>query len=255
MKKILLVFGIIVLIPFFVLGFYFLESVYYEAMDYKAEKATIKYLEEKYGERFKIDDVQYEKILGDEGGGYTLYAHPIKKSEFSIQIFASERYQVIGDDYKESKWGYQYKQEIVQVIEPIFPETSTIYAYGSFTEEIEEQYQFKDSYQTIFNENPLQNFERLNIFNFNRIFEKEKELERLYKVLEVFMGRKVGRFQIELNYYPKELSGKLKGKSDPNQFENEHRDEIFYICRISSEDLQENPISSPGDIEPFCRKM
>lgn len=254
MKKVLLIIGLIVILPFLMLGFYFLESVYYEAMGYKAEKAAIEYLEEKYRERFKIDDVKYEKILGDEGGGYTLYAHPINNNEISIQISASEKYQVLSEDYKEGNWGNQYKQEIVQLIEPIFPQIGIIYAYGSFPEELEEKYQFEESYQTIFNENPLQNFERLNIFNFKEPFEKEMELKNIYDVLEIFKGRKVGRFQIEVNYYPKVLLGKLRGKIDPNQFENQHREEILYYCRITKEDVQEKPISSPGDIEEFCRQ-
>lgn len=255
MKKALLIIGLIVLLPFLMLGFFFLESVYYEAMGFKAEKAALKYLDEKYGEDFEIDDVEYAKALGDEGGNYTLHAHPVEKREISFRIEASEKYKVTRDDYKESKWGEQFRKEMVQMFQPLFQDTGRVYAYGSFPEEVVDQYGIRDSYQSIFNENPLQSYERIHILNFEEPFEKEKELNRVYQLWEMVKDRQFKNNNIVVNYYPKELLEKVNTYSDLNQFENEHRKEMTYICRFSKEEAQKKPITSPGDFEAFCRKL
>jgi hypothetical protein len=76
MKKALLIIGIIVglvvISPFLLLGIYALDFVYYDANDDKADKAALEYLEDKYGESFENDDVEYNHILGDNEGSYIL---------------------------------------------------------------------------------------------------------------------------------------------------------------------------------------
>ncbi|MEH7248019.1 hypothetical protein V7114_14675 [Neobacillus niacini] len=256
MKKIFIIVGLIVLVPFLPLGFYFVESVYYEAMDFKAEKAALEYLEEKYDEHFVIDEVGYAKVLGDEGGGYTLQAHPVGNGAISFTVGANEKYQVTRDDYKESKWENDFSKEMVQRVESLFPGSGKIYAYGSFPEEIVDRYSIDESYQFIIDENPLQSFERIHIVNFEEPFEKETELKKIYELWEMVKDRPVNNNNIEINYYPRDLFRKLNtSTSDLNQFENQNREEMFYFCRISKDAVQEKPISSPEDIEGFCREL
>jgi hypothetical protein len=259
MKKVLLIIGIlvglVVLSPFLLLGVYALDFVYYGANDDKVEKAALVYLEDKYGERFKIDDVEYNKALGDDEGAYTLSVHPVANPDITFGVEASEKYQVIGDYYKENNWSDQFRKEMLPVIEPIFQGTGEPYAYGSFPEEIEERYRFEDSYQKIYNENPLQSYERIHILNFDDTFDKEKELQRIYQLWENVKDRQFRDNNIEIDYYPKELKNKIKTYPDLNEFENKHRQEMIYTCRFSKQETQNKPITSPGDIEAYCRQM
>lgn len=259
MKKVLLIIGIlvglVVFLPFLLLGVYALDFVYYGANEDKAEKATLKYLEEKYGERFEIDDVEYNKILGDEEGNYTLSVHPVASPETTFGVDTTEKYQVIRDSYKESNWSEQFRKEMVPLIKPIFQSTGEYYVYGSFPNEIEERYRFEDSYQTIYNENPHQSYERIHILNFEDSFDKEKEFQRIYQLWENVKDRQYKDNNIEIEYYPKDLKNKLKTSSDLNQFENEHRQEKTYICRFSKQETQDKPITTPADIGVFCRQM
>jgi hypothetical protein len=259
MKKVLLIIGIlvglVVLSPLLLLGVYAFDFVYYGANEGKAEKAALEYLEEKYGERFEIEDVGYNKILGDEEGDFTLSVHPAASPDTTFRVEITEKYQVIRDYYKEQNWSDQFRKEMVPIIEPIFQGTGEPYAYGSFPEEIEERYRFEDNYQTIYNENPLQSYERIHILNFDDTFDKEKELLRIYQLWEKVKDRQYNDNNIEIDYYPKELSEKHDTYSDLNQFENEHRDEKFYFCRFSNEEVRKASITSPGEFEAFCRQL
>jgi len=259
MKKVLLIIGIlvglVVLSPFLLLGVYALDFVYYDANDNKAEKAALKYLEEKYGERFEIDDVEYNKILGDDEGAYTLSVHPVANPDITFGVDTTEKYQVIRDQYKENNWSEQFRKEMVPLIEPIFKGTGEFYVYGSFPSELEEQYRFEDSYQTIYNENPHQSYERIHLLNFDDTFDKEKEFQRNYQLWENIKDRKFSDNNIEIDYYPKALKKKLKTYPGLNEFENEHRQEKIYNCRFSKQETQDKPITTPGDIEAFCRQM
>ncbi|MDQ0973963.1 hypothetical protein QFZ31_003841 [Neobacillus niacini] len=259
MKKVLLIIGIgvglVVISPFLLLGVYALDFVYYDANDNKAEKAALKYLEGKYGERFEIDDVEYNKILGDDEGAYTLSVHPVASPDTNFGVDTTEKYQVTRDGYKESNWSNQFRKEMVPIIDPIFKSTGEYYVYGSFFSEIEERYQFEDSYQTIYNENPNQSYERIHILNFDDTFDKEKEFQRIYQLWENVKDRQYQNNSIEIDYYPKGLKKKIKTYPDLNEFENEHRQEMTYTCRFSKQETQEKPITTPGDIETFCRPM
>ncbi|MDF2788505.1 MAG: murein transglycosylase [Neobacillus sp.] len=259
MKKVLLIIGIgvglVVLSPFLLLGVYALDFVYYGANDDKAEKAALEYLEEKYSERFEIDDVEYNKILGDDEGDYTLTVHPVANPDITFGVDTSEKYQVIRDSFKENNWSEQFRKEMVPLIEPIFKGTGEFYVYGSFPSEIEEQYRFEDSYQTIYNENPHQSYERIHILNFDDTFDREKEFQRIYQLWEGVKDRRFSDNNIEIDYYPNELKEKLKTYPDLKEFENEHRQEMTYTCRFSKQETQEKPITIPGDIEAFCRQM
>lgn len=259
MKKVLLVIGIlvglVVLSPFLLLGVYALDFVYYDANDDKVEKAALEYLEDKYGERFNVDDVEYNKALGDDEGAYTLSVHPVANSDITFGVDASEKYQVTGDSYKESNWSDQFRKEMLPIILPIFQGTGELYAYASFPEEIKERYRFEDSYQKIYEENPLQSNERIYIVNFEDTFEKEKELQRIYQLWENVKDRQFRDNTIEIDYYPKKLKKKIKTYPDLNEFENKHWQEMTYTCRFSKQGTQEKPITSPGDIEGYCRQM
>jgi hypothetical protein len=255
MRIVLIIIGLIVLSPFLMLGVYSLDFIYYGANDHKAEKAALEYLEDKYAEDFEVDDVEYNKVLGDDEGGYTLQVHPLKKTEITIRVDVTEKYQVTRDNYKESKWGYEFRKEMVPIIEPIFQDTGKNYVYGSFPEELEKQYQFEDSYQTIYYENPLQSFERIHILNFVEPFEKEKELTKIYQLWELVKDREVRDTNIEINYYPNGLLKDFDSYPDLNQFENENRKEMFYLCRFSKEEVRKKPISTPSDVEEFCREL
>lgn len=259
MKKLLIIIGIlaglVVISPFLLLGVYALDFVYYEANNDKAEKAALEYLEEKYGERFVIDEVEYNKVLGDDEGDYSLSVHPAARPDITFGVDTTEKYQVIRDSYKESNWSAQFRKEMIPIIEPIFQGTGVYYVYGSFYSEIEERYQFEDSYQTIYNENPHQSFESLHIINFDDTFDKEKEFQRIYQLWETVKDRQYSDNNIKIDYYPKDLKKKLKTESDLNEFENEYRQEMTHTCRFSKQETQYKPITSPGDIEAFCRQM
>jgi hypothetical protein len=255
MRIVLIIIGLIVLSPFLMLGVYSLDFIYYGANDHKAEKAALEYLEDKYAEDFEVDDVEYNKVLGDDEGGYTLQLHPLNEPEITISVHVTEKYQVTRDNYKESKWGYEFRKEMVPIIEPIFQDTGKIYVYGSFPEELEKQYQFEDSYQTIYNENPLQSYERIHIVNFVEPFEKEKELAKIYQLWELVKDREVRDTNIEINYYPNGLLKGFDSYPDLNQFENENRKEMFYLCRFSKEEVRKKPISTPSDLEEYCREL
>jgi hypothetical protein len=259
MKKALLIIGIIVglvvISPFLLLGVYALDFVYYDANDDKAKKAALEYLEEKYGERFEIDDVEYNHILGDDEGSYILSVHPEARPNITFGVDTTEKYQVTRDGYKESNWSNQFRKEMIPIIEPLFKGTGEYYVYGSFSSEIEERYEFEDSYQTIYQENPHQSYERIHILNFDDTFDKEKEFQRIYQLWETVKDRQNRDNNIEIEYYPKELKKKLKTYPDLNEFENEHRQEITYTCRFSKQGVQDKPITSPGEIEAYCRQM
>jgi hypothetical protein len=259
MKKVFLVIGIIVglvvLSPLLALGVYSLDLFYYEANNEKAQKAAIEFLEKKYKERFKVEEVEYSKALGDDEGYYTLQVTPLENPEITISVDTTEDYQVTTDNYKESEWTEQFRKEMVSQITPIFQGAGKIYAYGSFPEEIVEKYVLEDSYHTIYSANPHQSFERIHIVSFNDSFEKEDELKKIYQLWELTKDRKFKDNSIEVNYYPKELSKELGTNSDLNQFENEHQEEMFHFCRFSNEQAQNKPITSPEDFEAFCRKL
>jgi hypothetical protein len=259
MKKALLIIGIIVglvvISPFLLLGIYALDFVYYDANDDKAEKAALEYLEDKYGESFENDDVEYNHILGDNEGSYILSVHPEARPDITFGVDTTEKYQVTRDGYKESNWSNQFRKEMIPIIEPLFQGTGEYYVYGSFPSEIEERYEFEDSYQTIYQENPHQSYERIHILNFDDTFDKEKEFQRIYQLWETVKDRQNRDNNIEIEYYPKELKKKLKTYPDLNQFENEHRQEITYTCRFSKQGVQDKPITSPGEIEAYCRQM
>jgi hypothetical protein len=90
MKKVLLIIGIlaglVVISPFLLLGVYALDFVYYGANEEKAEKAALEYLEDKYGQQFEIDEVEYTKILGDQEGDYTLSVHPVASPDITFGV-------------------------------------------------------------------------------------------------------------------------------------------------------------------------
>lgn len=259
MKKVLLVIGIlvglVVLSPFLLLGVYALDFVYYDANDDKVEKAALEYLEDKYGERFKVDDVEYNKALGDDKGAYSLSVHPVANKDITFGMEASEKYQVTRDSYKESNWSDQFRKEMLPIIDPIFQGTGELYVYGSFPMEIEEKYRFEDSYQKIYNENPHQSFERIHIVDFEDPFEKDIEYQRIYQLWESIKDRQVSDSVIRIEYYPKELMKKLKTYPDLNEFENKHQQEMTHRCRFSKQEVQDKPITAPEDIEAFCREL
>jgi hypothetical protein len=199
--------------------------------------------------------VEYNKALGDDEGAYTLQVRSLKNPEITISVDTTEDYQVTRDNYKESNWTEQFRKEMVSQITPIFQSAGKIYAYGSFPEEIEDKYPFEDSYQTIYSANPHQSFERIHIVNFSDSFEKEEALKKIYQLWEITKDRQFKDNNIEVNYYPKELSEKLDTYSDLNQFENEHREEMFYFCRFSNEEAQQKSITGPVEFEAFCRKL
>jgi uncharacterized membrane protein len=257
MKKVLLIIGIlvglVVISPFLLLGVYALDFVYYGANEDKAEKAALEFLEDKYGEQFEIDEVEYNKILGDQEGNYTLSVHPEENPDITFDVGTTEKYRVTRDGYKESNWSEQFKKEMIPIIDPIFQGTGEYYVYGSFPSEVEEQYQFEETYQTIYQENPHQSYESIHIVNFNDTFDKEKEFQRIYQLWESVKDRQYRDNNIRIEYYPKELKKKLKTYPDLNEFENEHRQENFYTCRFSKQETENKPITTPGDIEAFCR--
>lgn len=255
MKKVFIIVGLIILSPFLLLGFFSLDYIYYEANGHKAEKAALEYLKEKYRESFEIDDIEYNKALGDEEGAYILQVHPMKRPEITIKVYATEKYRVTSDDYKERKWGYEFREEMVPMIEPIFGSTGKIYVYGSFSEELGKKYRFEDSYQSIYKENPLQSFERIHILNFVEPFDKEKELAKIYQLWELVKDRETRDTNIEINYYPNELFKEFDSYQDLNQFENDHHEEMFHFCRFSKEEIQKNPPTTPGALEGFCREL
>lgn len=259
MKKVLLLIGIlvglVVLSPFLLLGVYALDFVYYGAYEGKAEKASLEFLEEKYGERFEIEDVEYNKILGDREGGYTLSVHPAASPDITFTVEANEKYQVTKEEYKETKWSVQFRKEMIPIIESLFQDIGGPYVYGSFPKEIEDKYQFEDNYQKIYNENPNQSFESIHIVNFNDSFDDDIEYQRIYQLWETIKNRQVSDSVIRIEYYPKELMNKLKTYPDLNEFENDHRQEMTRSCRFSKQEVQDKPITAPGDIEAFCREL
>jgi hypothetical protein len=181
--------------------------------------------------------------------------HQEARPDITFGVDTTEKYQVTRDGYKESNWSNQFRKEMIPIIEPLFQGTGEYYVYGSFPSEIEERYEFEDSYQTIYQENPHQSYERIHILNFDDTFDKEKEFQRIYQLWETVKDRQNRDNNIEIEYYPKELKKKLKTYPDLNQFENEHRQEITYTCRFSKQGVQDKPITSPGEIEAYCRQM
>lgn len=253
MKNVLIIVGVIILLPLVAVGSYILEEIYYNKMGFKAEKAADKYLEKKYGESFEVDDAVYSKALGDDHGGYDVKAHPTANPEISFRVQVTEKYKVWQDEYKESKWASEINKEYFQLAKPLFPNAARIYASGSFPEEVGDQYNITDTYQTIYKENPNQGHEYINIVLFEDSIQKEAALDSVYQLWSVIQGRQLKTYRYEVKYYPEKLLKKFKSYADQHAFEQDFYKDSLYSCRISKFDAEQNPISGPDGISRFCR--
>ncbi|WP_066319776.1 hypothetical protein [Bacillus sp. FJAT-29814] len=254
MKKLLVIVGIIVLLPIFGFGIYILEDVYYNMMGSKVEKAALKYLDQKYGDSFEIDEVSYSKALGDDEGAFEIEAHSTDHSDITFSLRANEDYQITGDDYKENKWGNETEQEYIQLVKPIFPNADEIYASGSFPEEVADRYELDDTYQTIIQENPQQSHEYIKILMFVTSVNKEAELESIYQLREIMEGRNLRTYRLEVQYYPKKLKNELKNYDSLHQFDNDFSQEGLYDCKLHGAVGEDDSIAAPGDLAKFCRE-
>jgi hypothetical protein len=255
MKKVLMIIGIVFLLPIIGFSFYIIDWFYYSAIDDKAENAAIHYFEEKYNEKFVISEVSYSRALGDDYGMYDLVAHPQNSPGIEVDLQVSEEFEIIREDYKESKWGYEVREEYIQMVEPLFPKAGHIWAHGSFTEEISDRYGIQDTYQTIVSENQFQSFESVKLLIFEEPAGDEKQLASIYQLWQHIQERNIRDYRIDISYYPEKLLNSFKTINDSNQFENENRKQAIYFCSITSSQTKTNPISTAEDIEKYCRVL
>ncbi|WP_462413089.1 hypothetical protein [Neobacillus sp. Marseille-QA0830] len=251
MKKVLIIIGVIFCLPLFAFAIYALEDVYYNIMGFKVENAALKYLEKQYGQQFKIDDVQYSKILGEDEGSYQVEARSLDKPEITFLLDANENYEITSDDFKENKWGNETRQEYLKMAEPFFKHPGQLYAFGSFPEEIAEKYDINDTYQSIYQDHPLKAHEYIHIVMFPASFNKEVELEKLYQFWQIVNSRALDTYRMEVEYYPEKLLKTFEKYGDRHQFDNDYYQESLYNCRLSENDLALNP----QDIANFCHEI
>jgi hypothetical protein len=255
LKKLLTIIGMVLLLPVIGFSFYIFDWFYYSAIDEKAEKAALQYFEERYDKKFELRDISYSRALGDDYGMYNLVAHPLNKPGLEVHLLVNEEFKIISEDYKESKWGYEVREEYVQMVEPLFPKTGRIWAHGSFPEEINERYGIQDTYQTIVTEIQFQSFESIKLLIFEEPAGGEKQLASIYQLWQLIQERKIRDYRIDISYYPEKLLKTLNTFKDSNQFENENRKQSIYFCSITSSQTKANHITTAEDIAKYCRVL
>lgn len=254
MKKILTIIAIILMLPVLGLLLYFLEITYHDFFGYKAEKAALEYLDKKYGEKFKIDETEFNQILGDEDGMYHITAHLANQKEISITMDISESFQVTRDNYKEMKWRNEAKEEYLPLVKDLFPTYGHMFVNPSFREDVWEKYALEDKYQTIFKENLKQSSEFVHLLVFEEEpFDKEIQLEKIYKFYSFIKGRQVNDFTLEIRFFPQQLRKKFNELNNPHQFEGEYYSKVILSCRFSKTESENAELKDYKAIGRFCR--
>ncbi|SFB13832.1 MULTISPECIES: hypothetical protein [unclassified Bacillus (in: firmicutes)] len=253
MKKILIIIAIIILLPVLGLLLYFLEITYHDFFGYKAEKAALEYLDKKYGEKFKIDETEFGQALGDAMGMYQVTAHPVKQKGISITMDVSEDFQITRDNYKEMKWRNEAREEFLPLVKELFPTYGHMFVNPSFQEEVWEKYTLEDQYQTIFKENLKQSSEFVHLLVFEEeSFDKELQLQKIYKLYSFVKDRQVNDFTIEIRFFPQELKKRFYELKNPHQFEGEYYSKVILSCRFSKDQSEKAELQDYKDISQFC---
>lgn len=256
MRIILIIVGVILFFPIIGFGLYVFDLIYYEKMSYKAEKAALIYLENKYHEEFEVDKAEYSLPLGDDMGWYTIDAHPVDNPEICIRLDANEDYKIDSDNYKEMKWRNDAIILYRNKIQPIIPNLGSMYVDQLFSKEISNKYNLYDTYQLIFKENPKirDEYFHLLIFEDKQTFHEEKELKRLFQLLEMIKARQLENYTVVVEYYPNEITGKVPTYKDLNDFENENRQNLFFYCHLANQSLVDSKVSTYQDLAKLCRR-
>jgi hypothetical protein len=257
MKTFFIIIGVILLFPCIAIGSYIFDDFYYNQLSDKAEKAVILYLEKKYQERFGIEESAYSKALGDDKGSYVVYAFPIENPDITIRLGVSQNHKVSSDDYKDSKWRNDAIEDYKRLIHPFFPKPANMFVNPSIPSDIEDRFELEDTYDKMINhyQNQSDEFIHLMLIEDRQAFDKEKEWSKIKGLIELLKERPIKSFTLELKYFPRSLKEKYNTYSDPNEFENDHSKELYYICRIHSSEVQNILIDSNMDIEKFCREL
>jgi hypothetical protein len=254
MKKVIIIIGIIIMIPFVGFGLYAFDLFYYEAKSGKAEKAALTYLEKKYQEKFEIVEAKYTKALGDETGMFQIEAIPVKNKDIIIRLYANEKFEIDGDDYKDTKWRDEAIDEYQKILEPIFPTFGKMFVNPSFPEEIKNQYALADTYHSILTNHPNQVREYIDFITFSEMdyIEEEKEWNKIYQLIETVKKRPLKEFDIQIDYFPNRLLKTFQEMDESENFQWKYGQDRLLFCRFSSDQIKD--AGSASELGAYCRK-
>lgn len=261
MRKILIFVLMVPVVFLFIIGLVLFDYIYFPLISSKAEKVAESYLEEKYNEKFVIDDSSFSKPLGDDLGTYRIDSHPSKKPALTIRVEVTEDMEPISDDYLDMKWRVELNEEFGLVYKELYGNIEN-YSYMvnvSFPDEAYSNFNISSTYQEIFQQ------EHHNIGNIifanlilDSSIEMDQQLGKAYELIQHLKEQELEYFSIDINYYNENINISSEDKKLAyNDFSNRHLDQRYYVFRFSFDSRDEeskrrlDAIKSANDLQEY----
>ncbi|CAM5202686.1 TATA-box binding protein OS=Ureibacillus acetophenoni OX=614649 GN=SAMN05877842_10878 PE=4 SV=1 [Ureibacillus acetophenoni] len=228
------------------------DYIYFPLISFKAEEVAKKYLEEKYGEDFVIEESSFSKALGDEKGIYWIYAHPLNNPDISAQITVSEDMLMVSDDYLKMKWRLELNEQFSTTYKNLYGdhEKYSFMVNVSFPEHAFKEYNASNTYLDVFQSkhNEISNIIFANVI-LNSSNDMDYQLDFAYKLIQHLKDQKLNYFSVEINYYKDTLKQNLSLQDNElnyKEFKEKHlnmRDYVFDFYYDSNDDESKKKLS------------
>jgi len=255
MQKLIIGLLIIPVFFLFIIGFVLFDYIYFPLISHKAEKAAEKYLEEKYGEEFIMEESTFSKPLGDDLGTYRIDSHPAKNPQLTVRISISEDMHPMSDDYLDMKWREELNKQFGVIYQELYGSVEN-YSYMvnvSFPDEAYTQYNIHNTYQEIFEQEHtgIGNIIFSNVL-LNSSNEMDQQLEKTYKLIQYLKEQELEYFSVQIEYYNEKLTHEISAKDkklDYNSFSNKFLKDRVFCFDYSYDSNNDNSIKQLADIK------
>lgn len=195
MSKSLKIFLLVIAIILFGIGAFF--YIGFAGLPWKkisVGNETLKYLENKYGEEFKIED----RFFNFKDGSYNIAVHPVTDPSLSFHAGEGWGEYKYFDYYAEEIWTKQAEEDYKEIVHKIFPDlrhyrVSTVYGEG--IEKVKKapipDYIESNAYIDVAVNLPF------------RFSESDAEFQRMYTLIQ-YVQKKGGNVNIFIAYEPRD---------------------------------------------------
>lgn len=267
MRKSLVILLIIPMCFIFLLGLVLFDYIYFPLIEFKAENAAEKHLEEKYEEDFIIEEASFSKPLGDKTGIYNIDALPKKNPDLTVHISVTEDMQPLSDDYLDMKWREELNEQFRTVYRELYGslEKYSCMVNVFFPDEAYTKYNISNTYQDVYEQ------EHKNIGNiiFANVLlqspnEMDQQLYKVYELIQYMIDKELEYFSIQIEYYNDKLKDNISAKDkklDYNDFSNKHLNNRDYVFQFSYDSRDETSkekldnIKSATDLKLYLREI
>lgn len=188
---------------------------------------------------------------------------PERNKNLRFRVVDNEDMPSPSDDYKESKWREEAREEIKPLIDRLYPDKFGCMVNVGADEEIKDKYSVHIPYSQIKKEQSEKVEEYLFIYPYKTVTPQNvnKEMEKLFEMYQYVKAQNSKGFKIQVRYaneqIKKEVTMKESEKGSFENYENTYREQFGYFfnldTRMKPEEDKVKAIRSANDLLPFGR--